>query len=138
MPTRIRGEHIFSRFTDVYVLTRRTYTGARTATGKALQSMMRTFAGLTTEMVNRIDTRVLNVARDNQTERFITNAVDAAARGDERPPYFFVLPEFGSARIRHYVNRRRRVAHSGNCVRQKMPSEGRTSNCTRDETRARM
>ena len=98
--------------------------------------MMRTFAGLTTEMVNRVNTRVLDVARDNQTERFITKAVDAAARGDERPPYLFVLPEFGSARIRHHVNRRRRGAHSGSCVRLKMPSERRTSKCTRDETQA--
>ena len=85
--------------------------------------MMRTFAGLTTEMVNRVNTRVLDVARDNQTESFITKAVDAAARGDERPPYLFVLPEFGSARIRHCVDRRRRGAHSGGCVRLEMPSE---------------
>ena len=100
--------------------------------------MMRSFAGLITEMVGRVNTRMLDVVRDSQTETFITNAVDAAARGDERPPYFFVLPEFGSARIRHYVNRRRRGAHSGNCVRLKMPSERRTSNCTRDETQAHM
>ena len=104
MPARIRGEHIFSRFTDVYVLTRRTYTGARTATGKALQSMMRSFAGLITEMVGRVNTRMLDVVRDSQTETFITNVVGAAARGCERPSDHFLLSEFGSARVRHYVD----------------------------------
>ena len=95
-----------------------------------LQSMMRTFAGLNTEMVGRVNIRVLDVARDNRTESFITNAVDAAARDGEKPPYLFVLSEFGSARVRHYVDRRRRGAHSGGCVRLEMPSERRTSNCT--------
>ena len=50
--------------------------------------MLRTFAGPTTVMVNRVITRVLDFVRDNQTERFITNAVDAAARDGERPHYF--------------------------------------------------
>ena len=53
--------------------------------------MMRTFAGPTTEMVNRVNTRVLDVVRDNWTEIFITNAVDAAARNGEGPSYLFSL-----------------------------------------------
>ena len=127
---QIRGEHIISRLTDVFVLMEKIRQPGDCYWQSLLQSMMRTFAGPITEMVNRVDTRVLDVARDNQTERFITNAVDAAARGGERPARLFLLAEFGSARVRHYMDRCRRGAHSGGCVSLGIPSDRRTSNRT--------
>ena len=45
----------------------------------------------TTEMVKHVNTRVLDVvSRENQTERYITDAVDAATRDGERPSYTFL------------------------------------------------
>ena len=99
--------------------------------------MMRTFAGPTTDMINRVNTRVLDVVRDKQTERFITNAVDAAARGGEGPFHHFLVSEFGSARVRHSVDRRLRGAHSGGCVRLERPQRGGLVTA-RDETQAYM
>ena len=138
MPAHIQGGHVFSRSTDVFVLTEKIRQREDSHRQSFMQSMMRSSAGLNTEMVGRVNIRVLDVVRDNQNERFITNVVDAAARSGERPSYLLLLSEFGSARVRHCVDRRRRGAHSGGCVRLEMPSERRTSNCTRDETQASM
>ena len=80
MPAQIEGGHVFSRSTDVFVLTGKIRQREDSHWQSFMQSMMRSFAGLNTEMVNRVNIRVLDVVRDNQTERSITNAVDAAAR----------------------------------------------------------
>ena len=130
---QIRGEHILSRSTDVFVLTEKIRQREDSHEQSFMQSMMRSFAGPITEMVNRVNTCVLDVARDNQTESFITNACERRRRGRtrrRRPSYLLRYSEFGSARVRHYVDRRRRGAHSGGCVPLRIPPDRRTSKCT--------